>query len=110
MSEPWWEDFKSAIVDGAKQLAKETVGDLLESAQDDAKAFLESIKDDLERWTKMLKDGEISKDELKELVEAKEALAEIRALTQAGIAATKIERFRAGLINLIANTAKSMFP
>ena len=110
MSEPWFEDFKDAIVDGTKQLAKDTVGDFLDSAEDDAKAFLESIKDDLERWTKMLKNGEISKEEYKDLIEAKEALAEIHALTQAGIAATKIERFRTGLINLVTNTAKSMFP
>jgi len=110
MSEPWFEDFKDAIVDGAKQLAKDTVGDFLDSAEDDAKAFLESIKDDLERWTKMLKNGEISKEEYKDLIEAKEALAEIHALTQAGIAATKIERFRTGLVNLVTNTAKSMFP
>ncbi len=110
MSEPWWEDFKDAIVDGAKQLAKETIGDFLDSAQDDAKAFLESIKDDLERWAKMLKNDEITKDDLKDLIEAKEALAEIRVLTQAGIAATKLERFRTGLINLVTNTAKSMFP
>lgn len=109
MSEQWWEDFKDAILEGAKQLAKDTVGDLLESAKDDAKAFLESIKDDLKNWHKMLKDDEISKDDLKDLIEAKEALAEIRALTQAGIAAVKIERFKTGLLNLVTNTAKSMF-
>lgn len=110
MSEPWWEDFKDAILEGAKQLAKDTVGDLLDSAKDDAKAFLESIKGDLKNWKKMLENGEISKEDLKDLIEAKEALAEIRALTQAGIAAAKIERFRTGLINLVTNTAKSMFP
>ena len=109
MSEPWWEDFKDAILEGAKQLAKDTVGDVLDSAKDDAKAFLESIKDDLKNWQKMLKNGDITKDDLKDLIEAKEALAEIHALTQAGIAATKIERFRTGLINLVTNTAKSMF-
>ena len=109
MSEPWWEDFKAAILEGAKQLAKDTVGDVLDSAREDAKAFLESIKDDLQNWHKMLKNDEINKDDLKDLIEAKEALAEIRALTQAGIAATKIQRFRTGLINLISDTAKSMF-
>lgn len=109
MSEQWWEDFKDAILEGAKQLAKDTVGDLLDSAKDDAKAFLESIKDDLKNWQKMLKNGDITKDDLKDLIEAKEALAEIHALTQTGIAATKIERFRTGLINLVTNTAKSMF-
>ena len=30
MSEPWWEDFKDAILEGAKQLAKDTVGDVLD--------------------------------------------------------------------------------
>ena len=110
MSEPWWEDFKDAILEGAKQLAKDTVGDVLDSAKDDVKAFLESIKGDLKNWKKMLENGEISKEDLKDLIEAKEALAEIHALTQAGIAAAKIERFKSGLINLVTNTAKSMFP
>jgi len=110
MSELWWKEFEKAIVEGVKQLAKDTVGDFLDSAQDDAKEFLDSIKNDLEKWTKMLINDEITKEDYKDLVEAKQALAEIRALTQAGIAATKIERFRSGLINLVTNTAKSMFP
>lgn len=109
MTEPWWEEFNNAIVEGAKQLAKDIVGDFLHSAQDDTKEFLDSIKDDLEKWTKMLINKEITKEDYKDLAGSKQELAKFRTLTKAGISATKIERFRTGLINLVTNTAKSMF-
>lgn len=109
MSDQWWDDFKDIFIEGAKQLAKETVGDVLDSAKSDAKDFVESMKDDLKEWKEMLENDEISVDDLKDFIEAKEALCEIRALTQAGIAATKIERFKSGLIDLVSNTAKTVF-
>lgn len=108
MSEPWWEEFKNAILDGAGALAKDTVGDLVDAAKSDADDFLESVKQDMLKWAKMLKNGEITPDEFSDLVEAKEALAEIRTLTQAGIAEIKIDRFRSGLIKLVTDTALKM--
>jgi len=43
-----------------------------------------------------------------DLVQGKKALAEIHALTQAGIAAIKLEKFRTELVKLVVDTALAM--
>jgi hypothetical protein len=104
-----FDDFEKALKDGAKDLAKDIFGRFENEAMGDAKAFLEKTKEDLQRWTKLLAQGELSKQDFSDLVKAKKALAEIHALTQSGIALTKLERFRTGMINLVIDKAFTLF-
>jgi hypothetical protein len=104
-----FDDFSDAVLKGAKGLAKKTFSGLVDEAEKDAQAFLDKAQADLQRWTKLLANGKLTKQDFGDLVQAKEALAEIRALTEAGITLTKIERFRSDLINLVIDSAFDVF-
>ncbi|SRR5258706_2160959 len=104
-----FDDFVNAVVEGAKDLAKDIFDGFEEQAEEDAKDFAEKTEADLTRWVKLLEDGKITKQDFADLVEGKKALAEIHALTVAGISLTKLERFRSGLIDLVVDTAFKTF-
>jgi hypothetical protein len=104
-----FDDFVEAVLGGAKDLAKEVFDGLEDNAKADAKAFLDKAESDLKRWTKLLAVKEITERDFSDLVQAKKALAEIHALTQAGVALVRLERFRSGLIDLVIDTAFEVF-
>jgi hypothetical protein len=104
-----FDDYIQAIREGVKVLTKDTFGDFLKEADVDAKAYLEKIKVKLNEWTIELAENKISQDDFKDLVEAQKDLAAIHALTQAGAALVKCERFRSGLIELVINKAFEVF-
>ncbi len=101
--------FIDAVLEGAKVLAKDSLHGYQSQAAKDAKAFLKKAEADLKRWTKLLASGELTEQDFRDLVQAKEALAEIHALTQAGIALAELERFRSGLIELVVDKAFEVF-
>jgi len=103
------DDFANAVLAGAEDLAKELFNDLKENAKTDAQAFLNKAKGDIERWAKMVAERKLTKDELTDLVDAKKALLEMRALTQAGVVQATLERFRTGLLSLVVDTAFKIF-
>jgi hypothetical protein len=100
-----FDDFAKAIVSGSEALAKNTLQGFVDDARDDAKAFLEKNKGDLSRWTKMLIEQHMTKAEFSDLVRGQAALVELHALTEAGIALTRLQQFRDGLIDLVIDTA-----
>ncbi len=104
-----FDQFMEAVRDGAKQLAKELFDDFEKEAGEDARAFVEKMRNDLQRWTKMLAEGELTREEFTDLVEAKKALAEIHALRQKGIALARLERFRTGLVDVVVGAAVDVF-
>lgn len=104
-----FDDFLKAVKEGSKELAREVFDGFEKEAAKDAKAFLDKSKTDLQRWTKLLAQSELNEQDFSDLVQAKKALAEIHALRQAGVALTKLERFRSGFINLIIDSAFKVF-
>jgi hypothetical protein len=104
-----FDDFTKTVLGGVKGLATGTLKDFLASAKDDAKAFLQQSEDNLRRWTRQLALNELSKDEFEELVRGQAEVAEMAALTQAGITAARIQRFRDALINLVIDAAFKTF-
>ena len=104
-----FDEFVDMFLSGAKELAKQVFDGFEDNAKADARAFVDKTEADLKRWAKLLADGELSKDEFENLVRAKKALAEIHELTQAGVALTKIERFRSGLVDLAIDSAFKVF-
>jgi hypothetical protein len=104
-----FDDFINAVTEGAKDLAKDIFNGFENQAKEDVKAFANKAEADLKRWTKLLAEKKLTEQDFGDLVQAKKALAEIHALTQAGIALTKLERFRSGLINLVIDKAFEIF-
>ncbi len=100
-----FDDFTDAVLTGAKDLAKKTIEGFEDQAGSDAKAFLDKMKSDLLRWAQQRAENKITDQDFTDFVQGKKALAEIHALTQAGIAAIKLERFRTGLIKLVVDKA-----
>ena len=99
------DDFADAVLAGAKDLAKNILAGFEDQAGADAKAFLDKMRNDLQKWAKLRAEKKITDQDFIDFVQGKEALAEIHALTQAGIAATKLERFRTELIKLVVDKA-----
>ncbi len=100
-------DFASlldALKDEIIDLAASHFNDVREEAITDGEAFLERTKDDLQRWTRLLEDGELSKQEFESLVRGKKDLAEMNALKQAGLAAAEANQFRDALLDRVVNT------
>ncbi len=106
---PSFDDFVEAVQDGARELARETFDDYLDDARNDARSFIANCEDDLRRWINMLEQGDLDQQEFSDLVNGQKSLAQIHLLTQKGIALTKLERFRSGLIDLVINTALDLF-
>jgi hypothetical protein len=104
-----FDDFINAVLEGAQQLAVSSLRDLAKEAQQDTDAFLQKTKKNMQRWTKLLAAGDLTKQDFSDLVEAKAALDEIHALTQAGIALADLDRFRSGLVNLVIDKAFAIF-
>ena len=94
-----FDELKSKTID----LAKLTVKEYAEEAKKDALAFLESSKEKLERWTTLLAKGDITTDEFEYLVNSQQSLAQMKALTQAGLAQIRADQFKQGLLNLVVD-------
>lgn len=104
-----FDEFIEAIKTGATDLAKEIFDGFENEARNDAEAFLAKSRQDMQRWTNLLAQGDLTEQDFSDLVQAKKALAEIHALRQAGVALTKLERFRTRFINLVIDTAFNVF-
>ncbi len=102
-------DYKKELQKGVRKLAQRLVGDFEEYALEDTNSFLKKSEDDLKRWTRLLEAGEITEQDFADLVRAKEALAELHELTEAGIGHTKLDRFRKDLISLVIDTAMKVY-
>ena len=102
-------DFEKAVLSGAKSLAQGTFKGFVTEAENDAKSFLKQSEADLKQWTSELASGELTKDEFTDLIEGEKDLAELDALTQAGRALADLQRFRAGLVQLVLDAAFKTF-
>ena len=100
-----FDDFVNAVLAGTKDLAKKTIEGFEVQAGADAKAFTDKLKNDLQRWAQLRVEKKITDQDFLDLVSAKKALAEMHALTQAGLAAIKLEQFRTALIKLVVDKA-----
>jgi hypothetical protein len=80
-----------------------------DAAISDGTAFVEKTRADLERWSQLLANGALTKDDFAWLVQGKKDLAELVALKQAGLALVRLDQFRTALVNLMIDTAFSVF-
>lgn len=90
---------------GAVEIAKAEATDFVKEASGDGKTFLDAMKADLKKWTKQYAEGKLSKEDFEFLVKGKKDLAKMEALTQAGLAAIKVDRIRVALIDLVITAA-----
>lgn len=105
---PAWERFLNEVKTGAQKIAQQEAADFLDAATKDTQAFLNDLERDLETWTQQLASEQLSMAEFEFLVKGKKDLAQMIALTQAGLAAIRIDRIRNALIDLVIKAASKM--
>jgi hypothetical protein len=104
-----FDDFVEGVLDGVQDIATDDLSGLVQNARGDARAFLVSAEEKLKRRTQMLADGLIDKEDFEDLVKGQADLVVLQALTQIGIGAARLERFRRDLIKLVVDTAFDVF-
>jgi hypothetical protein len=104
-----FDDYVKELRKGVTKLARELAGGLETDALSDLDAFLKRSERDMVRWTRLLAAGQITEEDFRDLIEAQKALAELHELTKAGVAVTKLERFRSGLVSLLVDTAMKVY-
>lgn len=105
-----FDDFKQAVQAGLKDLIGATIDDYADSAKLRANAFLADAQQDLEKWLQQLDDGELTADDFEFLVKGKAELGQINALLEIGAAKVAVDKFRAGFIQLLKDSALGVLP
>ena len=85
-------------------LAQSTVSNFKKQAVADAKQILAELKPDLKRWTLLLAQKKIKINEFEWLVNSDKELVKMKALENAGLAATRTSAFGLGVLNIIIDT------
>jgi len=97
--------FFQELKEGVVEIAKQEATAFAKEATDDGKEFLEAVKSNLQTWTQQLAKGELSQKDFEFLVKGQKDVAAMKALTQAGLAAIRIDRIRVAMIDLIITAA-----
>jgi hypothetical protein len=100
--------FLKEVKNGVIAVAKGEAKEFAKQAGADGRKFADAIRADLDKWARQLAAGELSKSDFNFLVRGKKDLAEMDALTQAGLAAVRIERIRTASIALIVKAASKL--
>lgn len=104
-----FDDFTDILLKEVKGLARQFLNDFEDHAVGDTKAFLDNGRDKLLRWTALLAKGDLVRQEFIALLESQKDLCELHLLTQQVKVLAKLERFRKGLLKLVADTAFKVF-
>jgi len=108
------EDIENAvdgILTSLTRSAKSRFKDRYEAARKELEKFKERMKSDLVRYTEALADGELTKAQFKQLIGDNLRLAEMKGLTQAGITAAEVDKYKvAALKKIVSTTFKVVLP
>lgn len=99
-----YKDLQSGVVTVAEDSLKDYVG----QAKKDGQLAISKLKDNLSLWAVEVETGAMSKEDLEFLLQGEEALSEMEALKQAGLAAIEIDKFKNALINMILGTVTGL--
>ncbi len=104
-----WDDFASKVEAGVAAACVGALKGYVKEMQSDAQAFLAAAAADLETWTAQLAAGTIDSGDFTAYLKADASLAQMAALTAAGIAAADLQRFRDTLIDTVVSAAVATF-
>jgi len=107
---PSFDDFTKELSGEIKDLVQKNWKDLSAQATEDAGAFLTQSQDDLKRWTQLLAQKQLTLRDFEFLLAAKKDVAALTALKRAGLAQVQLDRFLAGVVGAIINSAAKIFP
>jgi len=99
-----FDEFFETLKTKLEDLVKQNWKDIINDTETAGKDFLNEIKDDLQRWTKLLANGDLTKDEFEFLVASKADLFKLEALKQLGLTKVRIQMFQNAVISLVIDT------
>jgi len=103
-----FDDIFQQLKVAVENLATTTLKNYVSDAKDDARAMLAAMQEKLKRWTGLLIDGQLTTEDFEWLVNSQKDLVEMAALKEAGLAAIRIDQFKASLLNLVVDTIFSL--
>ncbi len=98
-----FENLKDQVI----TLASISLAKYEKEAKNGALLFLNEIKDKLARWTLLLADHQLTTDDFEWLVNSQKQLLEMNALSQAGLAAIRVDQFKNSVLNMVVDTVFS---
>lgn len=98
-----FEQLKKGVIGLAESTLKNYVG----KAQADGRQMLEDMKEKLKRWTELLIERKLTSEDFEWLVNSQKDLIQMEALKMAGLAAIRIDQFKASLLNMVVDTVFS---
>jgi hypothetical protein len=104
-----FDEYFDKLVKNLEDLVNNNWKDFLDAAEADGKAFLLETKEDLKRWTRLLSNGDLTREEFEFLVGSKEDLLKLKALKKLGLTKVRIQMFQTAVIGLIIDTAFNFF-
>lgn len=104
-----YSDFLDALRATIGSLVSDLAADLKIKAKADADAWLKDCEKDLQHWTQELADGDLRKGDYEELILGQRDLLKMKALTEAGLAKVRLDKFKDDLIAAVISTACKIF-
>lgn len=104
-----FDKYFDTLMKNLEDLVKNNWKDFLDAAEADGKAFLLETKEALKRWTRLLSNGDLTREEFEFLVGSKEDLLKLEALKKLGLTKVRIQMFQTAVIGLIIDTAFDFF-
>lgn len=100
-------DLFELLKKGVTDLAESTLKKYVSKAKSDGQKMLEEMKEKLKRWTELLVEGKLTTEDFEWLVNSQKDLIQMEALKMAGLAAIRIDQFKASLMNMVVDTVFS---
>jgi hypothetical protein len=94
----------TTLLNNITALAKEQLKDYVSQAVTDGENMLQQLKQQLQQWTQELQTGELTGNDFAFLLQGEKEEVEMVALKQEGLAAVRIDMFKAALVNMIFTT------
>lgn len=104
-----FDDFLREIETGVVKIAQMKAISFPQQVESDGQTFFHTLTADLQIRLKQLANYELSLSDFEFVVRRKKDLPEVKALTQAGIAAVKIGQIRLAMVDLVISAAGKLF-
>jgi hypothetical protein len=104
---PDFNDLFEDLKKGVTNLAESTLKNFVKKAKSDGQQMLDDMKEKLQRWTQLLIERKLTTEDFEWLVNSQKDLIQMAALKQAGLAAIRIDQFKASLLNMVVDTVFS---
>lgn len=97
----------TSLVAGVKGVAEQNLNECIHDAASSGISTIYNLKLELQHWTEQLAAGEIGKEDLEWNLQSAIDASEMTALKQAGLLQIHVDKFKAGLLNLIMQTIQT---